>query len=145
MTTLFDQPKQPGPGECCPTCQHIVPHLLRLRAGRKHPKVSHDAAENANRSLSERAAAVIAHLDRMGRQGATDDEIDVVFGWGHQSTTPVTNALRNARKIGWAQDEAMMPIKRLTRSGHWAHVNVLAKHGVNGFWVKPTKKQEDDA
>ncbi len=116
-----------------------------MRAGRGHPKVSHDAAENANRSLSERAASVIAYLDRMGRQGATDDEIDVVFGWGHQSTTPVTNALRNARKIGWDQDAEGKPIKRLTRSGrHWAHVNVLAKHGVNGFWVKPPKKEQED-
>lgn len=89
--------------------------------GRDHPDTSVAAVQDVgdNDRHRKRAADVVAYLLDRCELGATDDEIDAHFGWGHQTTTPVTNALRKLRLIEWNGT------KRKTRKGRAALVNYL--------------------
>lgn len=136
MSSLYTQqsdpppytPVKPKPGELCTCCGLVVPYRQPLRAGRKHPETSHAAARVANRKADSRAARALRMLDAAGTEGMTDDEIDAATGWGSHSTTPLMNALRNSREVGWVFDGTGIAIKRTTRKGNAARVNVLAKH-----------------
>jgi len=131
MESLFDANK-PRHGTCCPTCGLVVELPPKLRAGKDHPETAHGAAAVANKSLGARQQAIIAFLGRVGAAGATDDEIDAAIGWGHQCTTPVMHSLRKSRMVAWVFDSDGDPVKRNTRKGNPARVNVLAKYAIHG-------------
>lgn len=137
MSGLFDERPKPKPGECCPTCERIVPYDHGLRASKRRPKTSKDAAKVANVSADSRKCIVLRILAERGPYGATDDEIDAITNWKHQCTTPVMNALRHERRIGWVLDKTgsgwLVKRVRDTRKGHAAMVNVLSIHGPHGF------------
>lgn len=86
----------------------------RTRALRKHV-----------RPLSRREVRVL-HLLRIAKsRGLTDDKIDSLTGWGHQSTTPITCNLRRRGYITFLYSSNNDPVKRLTRHRRYAKVNVL--------------------
>lgn len=95
------------PGDKCPHCGQ------KIRGLRKYFR------------RPEYEARVLEMLENAGSSGLTDDEVDAITRWGHQSTTPIMNALRNCTKqIGFDRKQA----RRKTRHGHTAGVNVLAKY-----------------
>jgi hypothetical protein len=69
---------------------------------------------------SERGQRALSLLLERPR-GLTDDEVDAITKWGHQSTTPTMRALRFVGLIRVTADT------RATRRGKSAHVNVLSK------------------
>jgi len=95
------------PGDTCPHCGQKVRGPRRYS---RHPK---------------REARVIRLLTKAGRNGLTDDEVDAITRWRHQSATPVMNTLRDfVKSIGWDRTQP----RRKTRMGGTAGVNVLAKY-----------------
>jgi hypothetical protein len=66
-------------------------------------------------------------LARAGRRGLTDDEMDKITKWGHQTTTPAMLYMRHFDLASWVDDKDGNPIRRLTRKKCPAQVNVLAK------------------
>lgn len=121
----------PKPGQRCPTCSLVVPVQPRLRVGSEHPETARAAERTANKILDVRSMTVIELLKSAAVEGLTDDDIDAVTGWGHQSTTPVMHSLRASRAVAWKFDVDGKNVTRLTRKGNSARVNVLAKYAVN--------------
>lgn len=122
----------PKPGQCCQTCGLVVPSKsIRLIVGKNHPETSRAAVRAANLSVSARGVIACGILADRGPLGATDDEIDALTGWGHQCTTPIMNRLRKTRMVAWAFDESGKSVKRDTRKGNPARVNVLDEYAVN--------------
>lgn len=57
-----------------------------------------------------------------GRDGATDDEVQVALGLGHSTGSSSCSTLR---RDGWlvpALDDQGRPMRRRTRAGNWAYV-----------------------
>lgn len=94
------------PGDTCPHCGQ------KFRGPKKY------------RRRPEYEARVLEMLENAGSSGLTDDEVDAITRWGHQSTTPIMNTLRDfTKQIGF---DCKQP-RRVTRHGGLAKVNVLAK------------------
>jgi len=69
---------------------------------------------------------VIGELERAGENGMTDDELDEVLGWGHQTTSAVTTQMRYEKRIRFKR-EGRKRVRRLTRKGCLAGVNEIVR------------------
>jgi len=111
--TLF--PTQPDP---------YATMSSRPPVGVHHPETSHAAANKVKKRDGSRrkAAEVVAWLRDRGLQGATDDEVDEYFKWGHQTSSAVMSQMRSQSSL-----LVWMGTFRNTRKGNKARVNVLAE------------------
>jgi hypothetical protein len=143
MDNLFQlPPPKPKPGQRCSCCGLVVPLSSRLTVGKDHPDTSRQAVDVANTRLNERHHAAVLMLGDLGVYGATDDEVDAATGWGHQCTTPVMNYLRKQRVVAWNHGADGRPVKRRTRKGNPARVNVLARYAIHAAAVDGVDNDE---
>lgn len=94
----------------CPHCGKVLPKKPPTNPG------------------DDRIARMTRLLAKAGRKGLTDDEMDVITKWGHQSTTPAMRYMRYYRKAKWVRGKDKKRVRRLTRRNCPANVNVLAKY-----------------
>ena len=90
------------------------------------PPASHAAARRARDIAHAQRNAILMALAVRGRAGATNDDLDAVYGW-----RPGTASRRTAEMV-ITEEHPDRPIRRLdamrpTRTGSPAHVLVLAK------------------
>lgn len=70
--------------------------------------------------------SVLREVRRAGDNGITDDELDEVLGWGHQTTSAVTTKMRYENLIRFKRD-GRKKVQRTTRKGYMAGVNEIVR------------------
>jgi hypothetical protein len=94
----------------------VTPDRPYTRTGRNHPTTSHQAGERAVPKSGTKRRQILDLIRMEGHKGRTDDEIEDIMGWPHQTVS----ARRGELVIeGWIVSAG---ITRLTRSGFQATV-----------------------
>lgn len=70
--------------------------------------------------------SVLRELELAGDNGMTDDELDEVLGWGHQTTSATTTRMRYENLIRFKRD-GRKKVQRTTRKGCMAGVNEIVR------------------
>jgi predicted transcriptional regulator len=102
---------------------------------RRHKGNRESVAAHSKTNTLKDKARIIARFERLGRAGATCDDIELLLGMAHQTASPRITELKKAGIL------VPKPLKggnlfeyerRLTRTGSTAAVWVLAAYAKNG-------------
>lgn len=120
LKATFDATIDPGVVEEDPAPRRAVDANTFTRTRKGAPSTSSAAAKKAYPRTGTQRRAIFDAIGDCGERGATDYELEVRFGWKHQSVSATRNGLV---ADGWVADSGK---RRETDSGAFAVVWVLA-------------------